>query len=157
MYFFVWKIFIMFGYNVKNRNMKKIGNIGFLLIIIFFTGIGICGCNQTPEQWKNSSDRYWDNNNMITEVNGCEYICFYRGDATWGAHKGDCKNPIHRLNNGTDVRFYGYGGIYEGNVTADSIVVRYDKKRTEYWNKGKIVYMVEIKGLGMLVDVDLKK
>lgn len=26
---------------------------------------------------------------------GCEYIYFPLGNATWGTHKGNCKNPIH--------------------------------------------------------------
>jgi len=124
-----------------------------IMIVLFMVS-----CDDTPEYWKNQSDRYWDNNNIIVEVKGCEYICFYRGDATWGAHKGDCKNPIHQFNkSNVDVKFYNDKGGYDGKITIDSIIVKFDKKRIDYWSHGKIVYMVEITGWGMLVDTDLKK
>jgi len=122
--------------------MKKI--IGIIIVLFMFVG-----CNQTPEHWKNQSDKYYDYSHMITEVNGCEYICFYRGDATWGAHKGDCKNPIHQFNkSNVDVKFYNEKGGYDGKITIDSVVVKFDKKRIDYWSRGKIVYMVEITGWG---------
>jgi len=31
-----------------------------------------------------------------TEIyDGCEYVYFSGGTSTWGAHKGNCSNPIH--------------------------------------------------------------
>jgi hypothetical protein len=36
----------------------------------------------------------------IIILDGCEYIGSFRGSNNdWGAHKGDCKNPIHRVRN----------------------------------------------------------
>lgn len=29
---------------------------------------------------------------------GCQYMFVYWGNATWGAHKGNCTNPIHMYN-----------------------------------------------------------
>lgn len=29
---------------------------------------------------------------------GCEYIVVNSGSSQWGAHKGNCKNPIHKEN-----------------------------------------------------------
>lgn len=31
----------------------------------------------------------------IYTLEGCEYIMVNAGSATWGSHKGNCKNPIH--------------------------------------------------------------
>jgi len=31
----------------------------------------------------------------ILTIDSCEYIVFHNGNATWGSHKGNCKNPIH--------------------------------------------------------------
>jgi hypothetical protein len=31
----------------------------------------------------------------IFTLNGCEYLVVGVGQARWGSHKGDCKNPIH--------------------------------------------------------------
>lgn len=28
-------------------------------------------------------------------IDSCEYIVFHNGNATWGSHKGNCKNSIH--------------------------------------------------------------
>ena len=28
-------------------------------------------------------------------IDSCEYIVFHNGNASWGSHKGNCKNPIH--------------------------------------------------------------
>jgi hypothetical protein len=29
---------------------------------------------------------------------GCEYIKVGFGERAWGSHKGNCKNPIHKIN-----------------------------------------------------------
>jgi hypothetical protein len=31
----------------------------------------------------------------IFTLDGCEYLVVGVGQARWGSHKGDCKNPIH--------------------------------------------------------------
>lgn len=31
----------------------------------------------------------------IYVIDNCEYIIVHNGNATWGSHKGNCKNPIH--------------------------------------------------------------
>jgi uncharacterized secreted protein with C-terminal beta-propeller domain len=32
------------------------------------------------------------------EYDGCQYVYFYLGHASMGAHKGNCTNPIHAYN-----------------------------------------------------------
>jgi prepilin-type N-terminal cleavage/methylation domain-containing protein len=33
-----------------------------------------------------------------TEItyDGCQYVFFFMGNASWGSHKGNCNNPIHQ-------------------------------------------------------------
>jgi len=53
--------------------------------------------------YSNSSNKKLDLSNYysgwgeIKEINydGCEYIYINLGNRSWGAHKGNCKNPIH--------------------------------------------------------------
>jgi hypothetical protein len=33
---------------------------------------------------------------QIYTLDGCEYIVVGIGSNTWGTHKGNCKNPIHK-------------------------------------------------------------
>lgn len=57
----------------------------------------VTGC--VPENEKKEV-KVFDVNELNTEysiyiIDSCEYIVFHNGNATWGSHKGNCKNPIH--------------------------------------------------------------
>lgn len=36
------------------------------------------------------------NNYIIYTLDGCEYVRFNFGQSSWGGHKGNCSNPIHK-------------------------------------------------------------
>lgn len=43
----------------------------------------------------NNKSEYYDQNYRVYTLEGCEYIVVGLGNAQWGSHKGNCKNPIH--------------------------------------------------------------
>jgi hypothetical protein len=43
----------------------------------------------------NNKSQYYDQNYKVYTLEGCEYIVVGLGNAQWGSHKGNCKNPIH--------------------------------------------------------------
>lgn len=43
-----------------------------------------------------STSKYYDQNYRVYTLEGCEYIVVDNGNAKWGSHKGNCKNPIHK-------------------------------------------------------------
>lgn len=45
-----------------------------------------------------STSRYYDKQYQIYTLEGCEYIVVNSGSSRWGAHKGNCKNSIHKEN-----------------------------------------------------------
>lgn len=55
--------------------------------------------NEKPNPHKmelDSTSKYYDQNYRIYTLEGCEYIVIGMGNAKWGSHKGNCKNPIHK-------------------------------------------------------------
>jgi thioredoxin-related protein len=73
--------------------MKQIITIA----IILFLSIG---CNNAPKQSKQSpikitkDNTSWGMNNddvLVIEYDGCEYVRFSGGNDAWGSHKGNCK------------------------------------------------------------------
>jgi hypothetical protein len=63
-------------------------------ILILFTLIAT-GCEQTVGV--RATGEYYNGSRIeIITFDGCEYVRFYNGNATWGAHKGTCNNPIHK-------------------------------------------------------------
>ena len=45
-----------------------------------------------------STSKYYDQRYRVYTLEGCEYIKVDVGNTTWGSHKGNCKNPIHKEN-----------------------------------------------------------
>jgi hypothetical protein len=43
-----------------------------------------------------NTSRYYDQNYTTYTLEGCEYIVVGMGNASWGSHKGNCKNQIHK-------------------------------------------------------------
>jgi hypothetical protein len=46
----------------------------------------------------NSTSEYSDRIYSTYTLEGCEYIVVGYGNSTWGSHKGNCKNLIHKEN-----------------------------------------------------------
>jgi hypothetical protein len=75
-----------------------------VLILIGSMGL-ICSCgpgkrgDKAPDPKRlelDSTSEYWDQNYKVYTLEGCEYIKVGFGDNSWGTHKGNCKNPIHK-------------------------------------------------------------
>lgn len=74
------------------------------IVLILFTFL-LYACGQTrEEQAQMEKDNYvkiYPLNKADIEIytyQGCNYIvCGYPTDRTWGAHMGNCPNPIHKL------------------------------------------------------------
>lgn len=45
-----------------------------------------------------STSEYYNRQYKIYTLEGCEYVVVNFGNPTWGSHKGNCKNPIHKEN-----------------------------------------------------------
>lgn len=87
----------------------------FLIVIGLLIAIFLHSCKQPKpkvpshiEIIQDSLDRnnilsptsnYYDLRYTVFYLDGCEYIRVGTGSNSWGAHKGDCKNPIHKIKN----------------------------------------------------------
>lgn len=120
-----------------------------LFILISFLIIS-CQNGKTTINKEETKEKY--QGMTITEYvyDGCEYVKFPAYNATWGSHKGNCKNPIHLKNGNIDIKFYSLDGKYDGYLPCDSMVVNYNKKRLECYSNNKIVFVTELKDMGII-------
>jgi hypothetical protein len=44
-----------------------------------------------------STSQYYDQDYKVYTLEGCEYVVIGVGNTRWGSHKGNCKNPIHKI------------------------------------------------------------
>jgi hypothetical protein len=75
-----------------NRNI-------FIILPTFITTlilISLNSCNPSPEKKLNKPNVIEFTNYDIYTIEGCEYVRFGRGNHSWGSHKGNCSNPIHK-------------------------------------------------------------
>jgi hypothetical protein len=79
------------------KTLKKIGFLTALLILI-------SSCEderprakapETKRMELDSTSQYYDQQYRVYTLEGCEYLVVGYGNLRWGAHKGNCKNPIH--------------------------------------------------------------
>lgn len=64
----------------------------YLLFLLIFA----VSCTDDTVPTKGSGD-YWAGQEIkVVEFEGCEYVKFGGGDVIWGAHKGNCRNEIHK-------------------------------------------------------------
>lgn len=132
------------------------------LILFVLMSFFIFGCTKgttrgdTTLPSKNINEKYQNFDIIEYTYDGCQYVKFPSYNATWGSHKGNCNNPIHRQQRTIDIRFYQLDGSYEGYLPCDSTIVNYKKKRLEFYSQGKIVFLTELKDMGMFFK-DLSK
>ena len=90
--------------------MKKI-----ILFIVLLSAIFV-SC-ETPNVTKTNTGVIYNENGdevQIIIIDGCQYVGdFYGTDSDWGAHKGDCNNPIHQQTKVTIVDTVEYKLIRE--------------------------------------------
>jgi hypothetical protein len=75
-----------------NRNI-------FIILPTFITAvilISLNSCNPSSEKKLNKPNVIEVTNYGIYTLDGCEYVKFGHGNFSWGSHKGNCSNPIHK-------------------------------------------------------------
>jgi hypothetical protein len=133
--------------------MKKL--IGLVVMIMMFIGFG-CTSGTTTLKKTESKEKYQGFNVWVYEFDGCEYVKFPSYNATWGAHKGNCKNPIHNQQKRVDIKFYDMDGSYRGTCSIDSVVISYKTRKVCCWSQGRIAFESVLKDIGITM-VDIKK
>jgi len=68
-------------------------NIFPILFIIFVVLMSLNSCNSSVNK---TPDVIEVTNYNIYTLDGCEYVRFEHGNLSWGSHKGNCSNPIHK-------------------------------------------------------------
>ena len=71
-------------------------NIFLILFIIPVVLISLNSCDPSPEDKLNKPNVIEVTNYGIYTLDGCEYVKFGHGNFSWGSHKGNCSNPIHK-------------------------------------------------------------
>ena len=66
-------------------------NIFPILFIIPIVLMSLNSCNISPEEKVIEVTNY-----DIYTLDECEYVRFEHGNFSWGSHKGNCSNPIHK-------------------------------------------------------------
>ena len=80
-------------------NMKKILIISSISLVILLGSCEVKRENEISNPHKmelDNTSRYYDQNYSTYTLEGCEYIVVGMGNASWGSHKGNCKNQIHK-------------------------------------------------------------
>jgi len=84
-----------------NRKNTPLLILIFVALVIFM----ITSCTRpTPSTIETENNKlsknseYYNTNVFEYTYEGCEYIRIDGGANAWGAHKGNCKNPIHKEN-----------------------------------------------------------
>lgn len=75
------------------------------LLILSLLSMGMAGCSDLnhPHHEKYgtaivlNADSTMNQTVLEYEYDGCQYVYFGTGQWAWGGHKGNCKNPIHRV------------------------------------------------------------
>lgn len=71
---------------------------GILLMILFATS----SCDtETTMPLNKTSEKIAGSSIYEATYDGCQYIIEAAGSSTWGSHKGNCNNPIHKCPNQT--------------------------------------------------------
>lgn len=65
--------------------------------------LALIGCETTVES-SLSEEMYYGHPIETVTYDSCEYVRFYNGTATWGAHKGNCKFCKQRTTTNTGTR-----------------------------------------------------
>jgi hypothetical protein len=71
-------------------------NRNIFIILPTFILISLNSCNPSPEKKLNKPDVIEVTNYAIYTIDGCEYVKAGHGNFSWGSHKGNCSNPIHK-------------------------------------------------------------
>lgn len=64
---------------------------------IIALSILLMGCETTVDK-RSSGEVFNGQDILIVVFDSCQYVYFQNGNASWGGHKGNCNNPIHKRN-----------------------------------------------------------
>lgn len=65
--------------------------------LLLFSIFAAMSCQDTTVTTKDTGHNWGGNDVEIIEFDSCEYVLFGNGtSASWGGHKGNCKNPVHK-------------------------------------------------------------
>lgn len=76
----------------------------FSVLVIF---VSVTGCETQKENHTipvpnymelDNTSEYYNQHYRVYTLEGCEYIKVDVGNTSWGSHKGNCKNQIHKQN-----------------------------------------------------------
>ena len=89
--------------NMEKNKVNKDSSPELLIVLILGIALGLflISCDEQPkvkEQpigLRQKSDEHYKNVTEFT-YGGCEYIRVGYGQSSWGSHKGNCTNPIHK-------------------------------------------------------------
>jgi hypothetical protein len=90
--------------------MSKKAFLGISVIIFIITTVVLNSCVE-KEDTKSETPKVVeakDQNYMIYTLDGCEYVRFGFGQSSWGGHKGDCSNPIHKEQHQLEIEHKDY-------------------------------------------------
>jgi hypothetical protein len=76
--------------------MKKL-LISSLILVSCEGNIHVSTKSNPHKMELDSNSQYSDQNYRVYTLESCEYIVVGYGNARWGSHKGNCKNPIHKI------------------------------------------------------------
>ena len=71
-------------------------NIFPILFITLVVLMSLNSCNSSTEEKVNKHNVIEVTNYDIYTLDGCEYVKFGHGNFSWGSHKGNCSNSIHK-------------------------------------------------------------
>jgi len=66
------------------------------IIIFVITTLVLNSCVENEDTKQKNPKVIEAENYIIYTLDECEYVRFGFGQASWGGHKGDCSNPIHK-------------------------------------------------------------
>ena len=75
-------------------------------IIVLLISILLLSCQSEQQRQKSikdsqsteldSNSTHYDKQFKIWTLDSCQYVVVGYGNYSWGSHKGDCTNPIHK-------------------------------------------------------------
>lgn len=85
------------------------------LLLTLVIGLTIGSCEEPNVERKDTGYVYTQGGHSLEEmtIEGCQYVGDFIGDNSWGTHKGNCNNPIHKQNKVTVVDTVEYKLIRE--------------------------------------------
>lgn len=108
------------------------------IIIFVITTLVLNSCVEKKDVKQENPKSVEAEHYTIYTLDGCEYVRFDFGQTSWGGHKGDCSNPIHKGQHPSvyELETEEYDHLLDEEKHFDCYVVSIDqdpKDRKKYW------------------------